>query len=157
MCQLTSTMSTSSEHVKLWDRNFLNVEIWWKKNFNIQGHIIWPTIFANFLVFTNYLIYLFAVVLYFIFCNSRLFPTKGFLIWVIVDFFFIIFKCFYLNNNKILHAKKKFFRSGHYTWKMRHVLKRLKNKFSDCFDFYFLSYGRFCNQNSSKNWPILST
>ena len=25
-CRLTMTISTSSEHVKLWDRNFLNVE-----------------------------------------------------------------------------------------------------------------------------------
>ena len=34
-----------------------------------------------------------------------------------------------------------------FTWKIRNVLKRMKNQFSDFCDFYFLRYGRFCSQN----------
>ena len=33
-----------------------------------------------------------------------------------------------------------------FTWKMRNVLYRLKKRFSNFWDFYFLSYGRFCSQ-----------
>ena len=40
-----------------------------------------------------------------------------------------------------------------FTWKMRNVLKRKKNQFSD---FYFWSYDQFCTQNSQKNQSVLT-
>ena len=66
---------------------------------------------------------------------------------------FTIFKCFYLNNHKILHEKNSS-KVVKFIWKMHNVLKRLANQFSD---FNFLSYRLFCTKNSSKTWPILST
>ena len=37
-----------------------------------------------------------------------------------------------------------------FTWEMRTVLNQVKNQFPGFSDHYFLSYGRFCTQNSSK-------
>ena len=44
-----------------------------------------------------------------------------------------------------------------FAWKMRTVLNQMKNKFSDFFDFYFSSYGRFCTQKLVNFQWILST
>ena len=66
-------------------------------------------------------------------------------LWLIV---FTIYMC--------VTSQKKISRSiaVKFTEKMRNELKRTKNQFSD---EYFLSYNRFCTQNSLKIWLILST
>ena len=52
---------------------------------------------------------------------------------------FYIFFCSMLNKKKSIFFSKVF----KFTWKMRNVLKRMKNQLAD---FYFSSYGHLCTQ-----------
>ena len=53
----------------------------------------------------------------------------------------------------IITDQKNRLRVVKFTGKIRNELKPMKNLFSDSVNFSFLSYGRLCTQNSSKNWP----
>ena len=70
------------------------------------------------------------------------------------DFYFSSYDCLYLqfygdtaDFPSVSLTKNRDSNLQEFTGKVRNMLKRMKNQFSD---FNFLSYGRFCNQNSSK-------
>ena len=72
-----------------------------------------------------------------------------FIFWVMIDCIYnlqvthLTFQVCHRTINKFISKVAKFI------WKMRNVLKWMKNQISNFCYFYFSSYGRFCSQFSS--------